>query len=353
MKKKKFIYLITLALPFLVWTCIDEIKLNVDTEQRTLVVDGFVTDSLGDFSVKISESSVIGIGNDNILDPVSGANVQLMDTDGGTYPYAELADDPGIYEIYTFKAERGKRYFIDIVLPNGKHYQSTPEQLRASSKIERIDYEVKEETFRNNAGELTTENIIATKIATDFSDSEVPPFLRWRVEGEYQLQENYPMALSPKRCYIKVNLDLNDIRIFDASQVNGDALYEQVIAETVYDFRFGEQFCFHISQFSISEAEFTYWNNIKEVIDVDGGLFDPPPGTVVGNIRNVNDPDDVAVGYFSVASVFFKRYFVNRDETGFSVRSKCEGFFLRVPFACDDCLLLNNSTTVKPPYWEF
>lgn len=351
--KRIFYSLFSLCLTFGFFACIDEIGLNVDTEQRSIVIDGFVTDSLVDFQLKIAESSVIGVGNDNILDPVSGATVQLLDTDGGVYPYTELADEPGTYEIYTFKALRGKSYFIDIILSDGRHYQSIPQTLRSQSSIENISYEVGEETFRNNAGELITENIISAKIATNFSEAEVPPFLRWRVSGQYQVQENYPMALNPRRCYVGVNLDLNDIRILDASQINGGALFEQVIAQTPYDFRFGEQFCFHVSQFSISEEEFNYWNNIKEVIDIDGSLFDPPPGTVIGNIRNVDDPNDVAVGYFSVASVFFKRYFVNRDETGFSVRSKCEGFFLRVPFACDDCLLLNNSTLIKPPYWEF
>ncbi len=351
---KKYIFITTvLALLIGISSCIDEIKLNVDTEQRSLVVDGFVTDSLGDFQLKLSQSSVIGIGNDNILDPIPNATVALMDTDGETYPYVESIESPGIYELFNFKAERGKSYFVDIVLPDGKHYQSTPAELRSSSKIDNISYDVNEETFRDNAGELVTENIISAKIATDFSDAAVPPFLRWRVSGQYQVQENFPMALNPKRCYVSVNLDINDIRIFDATQVNGNELFEQVIAEAAYDFRFGEQFCFHVSQFSISEEEYNYWRNIKEIIDIDGSLFDPPPGTVVGNIRNVDDPDDVAVGYFSVASIFFRRYFVNRDETRVSVRSKCEGFFLRVPFACDDCLLLNNSTTVKPDYWEF
>lgn len=351
---KKYIFITTiLALTIGIFSCVDEIKLNVDTDQRSIVVDGFVTDSLGNFQLKLSESSVIGIGNDNILDPIPGASVQLLDTDGGNYPYIESNETPGIYELFSFKAQRGKSYFIDITLPDGRHYQSTPTALRSSSKIDNISYEVNEETFRNNAGELVTENILAAKIATDFSAATSPPFLRWRVFGEYQVQENYPMALNPKRCYVTVNLDVNDIRIFDASQVNGTELFEQIISEATYDFRFGEQFCFHISQFSISEEEYNYWRNIKEIIDIDGSLFDPPPGTVVGNIRNVDNPNDVAVGYFSVASIFFKRYFVNRDETGFSVRSRCEGFFLRVPFACDDCLLINNSTTIKPDYWEF
>ena len=57
-------------------------------------------------------------------------------------------------------------------------------------------------------GQLITENIISAKIATDVSDAATPPFLRWRVEGEYQVQEQYPMALNPLRCYVGVNLDI-------------------------------------------------------------------------------------------------------------------------------------------------
>jgi len=161
------------------------------------------------------------------------------------------------------------------------------------------------------------------------------------------------MALNPRRCYVKVNLDLNDVRIFDASELSGDLLYDQVIAETEYDFRFGEQFCLHILQFSISEEEYEYWSNVRDLIDIDGSLFDPPPGTLVGNIFNVDDPNDVPVGYFSVASVQLHRQFVNHLDVGVSVRDKCGGFRRFVPFGCDDCLLLNNSTLVKPDYWEF
>ncbi|MEM6319411.1 MAG: DUF4249 family protein [Bacteroidota bacterium] len=351
---KKYIFLtILLSLIIGIFSCVDEIKLNIDTEQRSFVVDGFVTDSLGDFQLKLSESAIIGVGRDNILDPITGATVQLLDTDGGVYPYVESAENLGTYELFDFKALRGKSYFIDIVLADGRHYQSTPAELRSKSTIGAISYDVREERFRNNTGTLVTQNILSANISTDFSEAEVPPFLQWRVSGIYQFQEDFPDAISPKRCFIDVNLDLNDIRILDASQVNEGALFEQTIAELEYDFRFADQFCLHVSQFSITEEEFNYWRSIKEIIDIDGSLFDPPPGTVVGNIRNVDNPEDVAVGYFSVASVFFKRYFVDREVTGVFVRGQCEGFFLRTPFACDDCLLIGNSTTVQPDYWEF
>jgi len=348
---KKYIYLFVIVLSYFLWACIDEIALNVDTEQRTLVVDGFVSDSLGNYQLKLSQSSVIGIGNDNILDPVLGATVTVMDDTGNSFPYVELED--GSYQVSNFEALRGRAYFIDIMLPNGNHYQSKPAQLRSSSLINNIDYQIAETTFRNNAGDFVTENLISTTISTDISQAAEPPFLRWRVSGEFQIQEGYPGALELRRCYVKTNLDLNDIRLFDASQLSGGELYEQVIAETTYDFRFGEQFCFHISQYSISEDEYNYWKNIQEVIDIDGGLFDPPPGTVVGNIRNVDNPNDVAVGYFSVSSVFFTRAFVNSNELDQFVRPKCAGFQRTTPFGCRDCLDFTNSTRDRPDYWEF
>lgn len=346
-----FYYLIFFCLLFYLGACIDEIKLNVDTEQRTLVVDGFVTDSLGDFQLKLSQSSVIGIGNDNILDPESGATVNLLDTDGGSYPYAESAADAGIYILEQFKVERGKQYFIDIVLQNGKHYQSTPSQLRSSSKIDNISYTVFESTYRNNIGDLVTDELISLNIDTDVRDAESPPFLRWRVEGQYVIREISPGNLNPKRCFVTNNLDQNVISVFDASLLNEGVLRNQEIASTILDFRFTENFCFHISQYAISEEEFDYWNSIKEVIEIDGSLFDPPPGTVIGNIRNVDNPEEIAVGYFSVASIFFLRDFINGDELGNSIAPKC-GRRGEVPFGCDNCLDINNSTTEVPTYWE-
>jgi len=352
MKKISYL-LITVVLSLGIYSCVDEIALNVDTAERTLIVDGFVTDSLGKFEVKLSQSSVIGIGNDNILDPVSGAKVQLLDGDGGTYPYLEDEEKLGTYRLENFKALRGKSYFIDVVLSDGKHYQSQPAQLQSSSRIDNVEYEIREITARNNIGELVTERRIFTKIDTDFSQADKPPFLRWRVSGEYQLQEQSRMDLNPMRCYVKVDLDVNNIQILDASQLSGGQIFDQIISEAKYDFRYADQFCYHISQFSISEAEYNYWTNIKEVIDIDGSLFDPPPGTVIGNIRNVDDPDDIAVGYFSVASVYFVRNFINSNELDVFVRAKCAGFNRTPPFGCVDCLDVNNSTLIKPSYWEF
>ena len=195
--------------------CVDEIDLNVDTEQRTLVVDGFVSDIEGEFTLKLSQSSVIGVGRDNILDPVTGAKVILMNDQGGAFPYEE--GEAGNYILRSFIAQRNVAYNIDIVLPEGQHFQSKPASVRSSSSIDGVSFEVGEKTFRNNLGEFVTQEVISVQLETNITDTQVAPYLRWRVSGEYALTENYRDALSPRTCYIRSNLDLNDIRIFDAT----------------------------------------------------------------------------------------------------------------------------------------
>ena len=330
--------------------CVDEIDLNVNTEQRTLVVDGIVTDVENNFTLSLSQSSVIGVGRDNILDPVSGARVQLMDDQGGVFLYEEV--ESGAYELSSFMAQRNVAYYIDIILSDGQHFQSKPSFLRSNSEIDGVSFEVEEQTFRNNLGEFVTQEVISVNLETNIPTSQEAPYLRWRVIGEYALTENYRDAISPRTCYIKNTLDLNDIRILDATQLNDGRIFGQTISQAEYDFKFAELYCFHIQQYSISEEEYTYWSNIKEVIDISGGLFDPPPGTIVGNIFNVDDPSINVVGYFSVSSETFSRQFVNGGSIDNLVQPYCVfGFNREPPFGCTDCREFRDSNLEKPEYW--
>ncbi len=333
-------------------SCVDEVDLNIDTEQRTLVVDGFISDGGGDFQVSLLNSSVIGVGRDNILDPVPNATVNLLDSNGASFPYEEIED--GVYELKSFDAARGVAYSIDIMLSDGRHFQSKPDVIRSGSAIENISYSVETQSFRNTIGQITEEEVISVLLQTDITGFEDPPYLRWRIDGEYLLSENYRGAITVKQCFVKTNIDLNEIRIFDTSTLAGNELFDQVINETTFNFRFAEQFCYHIQQFSISEDEFVYWNNIKQIIEVDGGLFDPPPGTLVGNIVNVDDPSDIAVGYFSVASLSSQRAFVKANDLDLFVSALCEIRFGREePFGCRECLDVALSSAEKPEYWVF
>ena len=330
-------------------SCIDVIDLDINTEQRTIIIDGIVTDSLDDAFVRLNYSSVIGIGNDNILDPIPNAQVKLVDESDNKYDFEEV--ESGVYKI-NYALTRNKDYHLEVILEDGSHYESEPSSLQSSSVIDSIKYEVYDGSYTDNSGQFTESTKIKLSCFSSFTDND-RPYLRWRINGMYEFQEAAPGVFFPERCYITNNIDLNKIRIFNSNELNGSVLFDQEIFDAIYDFRFIFQYAVLISQYSISEDEYDYWNNIKQIIDVEGGLFDPPPGTVVGNIRNVNDPNETVVGYFSISSLTRLRYFVSSNTTGIGIDPYCTGATWRPNgYGCEDCLQILNSTKEKPDFWE-
>lgn len=346
---RSFQYLILLLLTFLsVASCIDEITLDIDTDQRRIAIDGFISDSLFTHKIEISYSSILGLGNDNIQEPITGATVEVMDGQGNTFRFEE--GEPGQYERF-MAGEVGESYHIEIELADGKNIRSTPITMPEPSPLGGVDYQIVETTFTNNSGNIVTEQNLEVKIDAQL-DPVDRPFLRWRTEGQFEFHENYRMALSTKWCYIPDFIDFNNLKVLDAREVNGNELKNQLIVDTPLDHRFAWQYAFHISQFSMSQEEYQYWKNTEQIINTGGSLFDPPPGTVIGNLSNPADKNEQILGFFSVASVSFKRSFCNPDVLGRYIEPRCRIRFNQAsPPQCMDCLLIFGSSLEKPSYW--
>ena len=54
----------------------------------------------------------------------------------------------------------------------------------------------------------------------------------------------------------------------------------------------------------------TFWESLKQLTEAEGTLFDLPPAKVRGNIFNVDDPEEVVLGFFEVAAVDTIRNFI-------------------------------------------
>ena len=145
----------------------------------------------------------------------------------------------------------------------------------------------------------------------------------------------------------------NYLSVINTDELEGNQIRNEIIFETEYDHKFGFNYCFHVSQLSMDKKEYEYWRTVNDIINIDGSLFDPPPGTVKGNLYYENDQEKLVLGYFTVAGISTKRVFANITLTGSSVEPACFPFRPRSqnPPECVDCELLRNSTAVKPDYW--
>lgn len=346
--KFKFFGLILLA-SFVLNSCIDEVKLDIDNNQQRLVLEGQIADSLQVYTIKISNSAIIGVGNDNILTPVSGATVMVLDDEGGSFEFAETS--PGNYS-REMRGEVGRTYHLEVTTSDGKSIKSNPTVLRASPPLLPASAEVIQDITISANGRPVTANKLSVKMNTDVSGLADRPYLRWQAKGEYEFKENYPMALNTKTCYIKNNIDINNIKVFDTNDLAGGLLTDEPFLLTDYNYRFAFQYCFHLFQYSISKEEYKYWQTVHDIVNIDGSLFDPPPGTVKGNLYNTNDPEEQILGYFSVAGVSYRREFMDAISLSFYVEPKCSSLSFRPQYSeCRECLQIANSSLDKPSYW--
>ena len=177
-------------------------------------------------------------------------------------------------------------------------------------------------------------------------------FYDGKVNGEYEFWEKF--VINPKICYVQDNVDINNLKIYNARASQISELIEEPFLSTVLNYRFAYQYCFHIKQYSMSEQEFEYWNIVNDLINIEGDMFDPPPGKIIGNLYNVNDPDEEVMGYFSVNGVSFKRFFANPPSLDQDyIKPRCVlGQYYITP-DCLDCTTIYSSTLIKPDYWEF
>ena len=332
----------------LLTACIDEVKLNIDTDQQRLVVDGLIADSLQVYKIKVSYSAVIGVGNDNVLTPLTGAVVKVLDDAGGNFEFAETA--PGVY-IREMQGQPGLAYHVEIVTPDGRTVLSKPEVLKKAPDIGPVTSTIVDDSYLSPTGKfINFQNLILNMSTTATTPEQ--RYLHWRAEAEYEFKEAYPGALNTKVCYVKNNVDLNNISVYDAEEFPGNNIQDQEILQTEFNYRFADMFCFHLFQYCISEAEYKYWKGVNDIVNIDGSLFDPPPGTVQGNLYYSDGSDELVLGYFSVAGVSYKRQFMNSQTIGIFIERKCHGLSFRTQYPeCMECLDIANSTTEKPAYW--
>ncbi|MEL6122687.1 MAG: DUF4249 domain-containing protein, partial [Bacteroidota bacterium] len=289
---------------------------------------------------------------DNILTPISGATVVVRSDAGEAFRFIEDIDDPGVYML-TAQGTPGQQYHVEVTLPSGELITSEPTTILQPTPIDETYFNITADGEINNSGNFVTTENVNVFLNTSFEDTD-RPYLRWRVEGVYEFQELYAGAFNPRKCYVQDNLDINNLKVVNTSDISGTELRDQPIFTTALNRRFNVIYCAHIRQLRISEDEFEYWTQVDELINIDGTLFDPPPASIQGNLQNESNPTKPVFGYFSVVSQSSTRMFIDVTTEGFFAESNCTTLSFRVnPPECSDCELINRSTLEKPAYWPF
>ncbi len=356
----KRLYYLLFSCLCLAIACIDPFELTIeDGETEFLVVDGTFTPDKRPHTLNMyyTNSQIVRRRR-----PLEGAMAYLVSEDGLREAYKDLGE--GNYELAgaEIQGQVGRTYFLEIDLPNGQQYRSQPaaipRKIQGDSAYARVGF---------IEDLLITGAIDRQAFIEIFVDSPPPTngqdyWLKWEVSTLYSFPELDlcdPFS-APPICYVPGNNDLQAVTIlngerFGNARLEGLKVNQKRLVPSDFEYR-GRHY-FLVNQQSMNKEAFDYWDKINRIANQTGSIFDAPPAGIQGNLYNVNNEEEMVLGYFELVNTDSLRAFVTAGQLStdyvFPVRV-CPGAFFttrRMDRACCDCLRIENASLVRPEWF--
>lgn len=330
--------------------CIDEISFDSEFGENQLVVDGSIHNGPGPYTVRVGETKP----DKNLPVPLSDATITLIVSSGNRVAFNET--ETGIYQTIdeNFRGVPGETYHIEIELPDGRSFFSEPETMSQQTASSTVHLETGFAPELTASGSTRVVPVVFVSADTDLPESEDPLFLKWNVEGLYafrEIQRSGPFAPRANTCFITEKIDPQNIHLFSGSQSGGQIKNQLLTEQRVIQHKFFIRYYFNVITSIITQQRYNYWQNVDEMINQSGTIFDIPPATVPGNIKNNNPNNIPALGYFEAVARDTSREFVTSADFSFFISDPCDITNIDRHPNCDNCLEIENSTLDRPPYF--
>jgi Domain of unknown function (DUF4249) len=289
---KKLVVILSF-LSFILSSCLDEVKIPLRQETEKMIVEGLFTNDSTENFLRLSLTTQYG--TDNTIRPVSDAFVEVRSTAGAKIQYRK---DPRVFgvfkpEIADFNRKIGDAYYLYIKLADGREYTSSPEKIENPVSVKDITAK-----FRK-VPSFGYEVFINTK-----DPKETVNFYRWETNGYHVRRSGGTPLEAP---YLRCNVPLKDdkLRVLSDVNVNGSLIIEQPVFFSPF-YATGRHYI-EVKQFGISRNAYLFWKKYEQQRVRTGTIFDPLPAALYGNVKNMKDKNDIAIGYFEVASISKKK----------------------------------------------
>ncbi len=305
-----------LAAFLLLTTCVENFELPGGSYTDLLVVEGFVTNDGGSF-VKLSRTIRLDTTANN---PERNAEVVITDEDGSRFVLTEDAETPGTYRYSgsDLTPVVDRRYQLEVSTRSNETIRSLPVNMRRTPDIDSVFWK------RTDLPVVGGTEAGVDIMVTTHDPSGATRYYKWSWLETWQ----FTSAYRSDWIYNNGEVDYRTEDIFNCwkkghssniiigSSIN---LAEDVISNFPLHFVSAEaserlriKYSILVTQSSLSEDSYGYWESMKKVNESVGTLFDPLPGQVYGNLINVRDPQKPVLGYFDCATTVEQRLFISR-----------------------------------------
>lgn len=369
----------------LMFACIKPFNPQIEGNAvNKLVVSGMITDIEGYQEVNISYSSPINVPEYN---PVSGCIVNILDNNGNIFLMSE--DEPGKYRAWFGKENLipGTSYKVTVYTPEGETIESSYDTLMPGPSLDSVYYFIEDIPTSDPDVYIRGIQFYVDLDATGFECRNY----RWEIAETWEFHAVYPAEYYyDGKFHQIVPPDYSRMVCWANTRVkNVYALSTKTLSQNVFlkyplhfvdghsSSRLGILYSILVSQQSLSESAYNFWEQVRINSNGLGGLYETQPLAIKGNLLNFTNPGRDVLGFFYASSVSSKRYFYkdiegleldfsnNCNETALPIsgwpgfrKSEYpvyyiykEGGALRIlSDQCIDCRL-SGGKTIKPSFW--
>lgn len=381
----------TLFFLILLASCVDRVDFNVELRSNfPFVIDGHISNQSGPYVVRVSNGFDIDSKNTTRV-AASVQQMELIDDAGNREVFHQI--EKGLYmtDPNGMKGEVGRAYYLRVELLNGAVFESQPDTLYKPGKLDDLYYRYEEKGTNDVNG--------ATDYAFDFyfdgSTAQASnPYFMWKFTATFKV--NTQPELDPKPAEpCTTNLDCVGCNVCNVAwkctglRNKGTAvtpIYERLFPCTccecwynifnespiltdpqflragkfinikagsvpVHEWIFQQKIYVNVSQMSLSEPSFNYFNSIKKQKEAVNSLFQPISGKIRTNFKQISGPISTVDGIFYSAGIDAKTVILTKENVprGTFVFS-AEDPPPPIPKNCR--YLFPNSTNIKPVFWE-
>lgn len=344
--KKQLLNALTLALTG-AWlgACVDEVELPARSIASRLVVEGLITNEAPPYTVKLTFTGAYNsliYGQAEI--PVNGAKVTITETGGKTTALEQDALSPAYYRTYdsTFVGEVGRRYQLEVTLPDGTSYVSDPEELRQIPEIQRVYAEYRQRPEAEISQPDHYEILLDTKDPGTSGD-----YYRWSGYSYVpRLSTGEPIGfgICCNWCWIPVYGSRSEV--MSDMLVNGNTISRKSIMQSPVYYT-GRHYV-EVRQYSLTKQAYQFWTKFEEQRKRTGSLFDPLPASIEGNVYQAGKPGEFALGFFGASAVTTHRLTVPGDTLNPErLKIRYGDIFIQK----GNCQLVYSQGQLNPPAW--
>lgn len=359
-----------------------EIK-SADVSQY--VINGYIdnTDSIQKVTISMTSSL-----EEKQFIPVAGCTVVVSNDKGNSFSFNYLGN--GVYGLHIDKALRvpGATFSIEVVTPDGEKITSEPEMMLPSPPIDSVYYE-----RENIEGVIPGKFLEGIRFLADLEGNNTDARnFRWEAIETYEYEVDYPREwyydgeihhidppdYSLKVCWMtKMVPAIYTLTTKNLAENRYTGLPLFFVDNLTNKLLIG--YSLLLKQYSLSDAAYVYWDQLKANSFEQGGLYDTQPFSVKGNLTNMTNTGKEVLGYFGASAVSEKRIFVKEvagleiyppttctparlrmglreltpaDYPAFLVGDALGYRMIHLSHNCVDCTLAGGKN-VKPDYWPW